>query len=60
MFANRGGDDTGPLFAAFAQDYISHNVAIAVVEVRYWLVEQQKIEGLAQGSDDGYTLLLTI
>jgi hypothetical protein len=46
--------------ARLTKDYVAHNVAISVIEVRYWLIENQEVVGLTQGANKSHTLLLTI
>ena len=60
MFADRCGDNAGTLTLRLCKYYIAHNVAIAVVEMRDRLIQNQKVKGLTQCTYKCHTLLLTI
>ena len=59
MFADRGNHYARTLPADFFQKQLYHCFTVVVVQMADRLVEQNKIERLAEGADDGYTLLLS-
>ena len=58
VVADRGGDDAGALSSRFLSDEIGNDAVVLVVKVAHRLVKEDEIAGLAQGADDGDTLLL--
>lgn len=55
-----GDDNAGALSLRFCHHDFSHHARIFGVKVADRLVGQQEIEGLAEGADERYALLLTV
>ena len=58
VVAHRRGNDACALTGRLLGDEVGNDAVVLVVEVAHRLVEQDEVAGLAQGADNGHTLLL--
>ena len=59
VLPDRGSEDRRPLGAGFVFDETGQSLGISFAEVAYRFVEEQEVKGLGQGTDGGYSLLLS-
>ena len=59
MFTDGCCDNTCTTLLGLAHHNIAHNIAITIIEMRYWLIQKNKIVRLTQSANKRHTLLLT-
>ena len=59
MFTDRCCDNTRTTLLGLAHHNIAHNITIAIIEMRYRLIQKNKIVRLTQSTNKRHTLLLT-
>lgn len=59
MLSDRCNDDTCSLLASLFLQNLSHHLSVTVIQMADWFVEEDKVEGLTQGTDKRNSLLLS-
>ena len=59
MFSNTRHYHSRSLTLGLSHHYLTHNARVLIVEMAYWLVSKQKVEGLHKGTDESHSLLMS-
>ena len=59
MLSDTRNDDASPLSFGLRSEQLAHNLTVGIVKVADGFIDKDKVERLAQGTNQRYTLLLT-